>query len=65
MRTWKNVELDNKTAQHFRMFLGENKIPFETSDCSPDVINKMTHFEIFCNEKETRLCNNFLVSCDI
>lgn len=56
MRKWQNVELKGNDAGRFRSFLRENEIKFETSkaECG------YTHFEVYVDNSELNVCNNFL-----
>ncbi len=56
MRKWQNVELKGNDAERFRSFLRKNEIKFETSGMDYGY----THFEVYVDNSELNVCNNFL-----
>lgn len=54
-RSYKSTELLPAEADKFKVFLRENGIKAESSGCY-----NLVHFEVYVNEQENKLCNNFL-----
>lgn len=55
MKTFYNVELDKADAEKLKVFLKENGIYFEPSECY-----NLIHFEVKADETELEKVNAFL-----
>lgn len=54
-RVWKNVEVSKHEAEQLGVFLYDNEIKSESSECYDKI-----HFEICVNEYEEEAVNEFL-----
>ena len=55
LKKYYSVELNQKIADKFKVFLKQNNIYFEPSACY-----NLVHFEVKVDEKELKKVNNFL-----
>lgn len=55
MKAFYNVELNHEAADKLKVFLKDNNIYFEPSQCY-----NLVHFEIKADENEAQTINNFL-----
>lgn len=62
-RRWLNTELSRSEAVQLKKFLDQNGIKYEASDASV-IGRKITHFEIFVNNDERYMIDDFIDSID-
>ena len=62
-RRWLNTELDRVEGLQLKKFLNQNGIKYEASDASV-IGRKITHFEIFVNNDERYMIDDFIDSID-
>ena len=55
MKKYYHVELNQQEAELFKVFLKENNIYFEPSNCY-----NLVHFAVKCNLEEVKKVNDFL-----
>lgn len=54
-KKYRNVEVTVNEAEALRIFLKQNEIEYESSQC-----DSMIHFEILCDDEEKDAINDFI-----